>query len=411
LAREIKEEIYVGLDIGSSKITTVIGTQEGESSLRVIGIGVSNTTGLKKGVVNEIEETVSGISESVEIAERMAGVQVGEAMINVNGAHMKCMNSRGVIAVGRADKEVTRDDLQRAEEASLAIQMPSNREILHAFPRSFSLDGQEEIKNPIGMKGVRLEVETHVVTASEPALRVLSKCVAQAGIKEEGRVLSSLAAAKAILSKRQKELGVILIDMGAATTGISVFEEGEIFHSAILPVGSGHITNDIAIGIRTSVEIAEKIKKKYGDADYKKTKPKDDIDLSELDIKEEGRVSKKHVCEIIEARLFEIFRMVRDELLMIKRDGLLPAGAVLTGGGSKLQNITEYAKEVLKIQVTVGAPEEIRGVSDKINDPSFATSIGLMTYAFEEKDNTGTFGEVFGEVFGKVKKVFKYFLP
>lgn len=410
MAKNAKEEIFVGIDIGSSKVATVVGVQEGESSIRIIGVGVSATTGVKRGTVNEIEETVSGISESVEIAERMAGVEIDKAMININGSHIKSINSRGVIAVGRADHEVTQDDLFRAEEASLAIQMPSNREVLHAFPRSFSLDGQEDIKNPIGMKGVRLEIETHVVTSSEPALRTLSKCVAQAGIKEEGKVLSPIAASKCVLTKRQKELGVILIDIGANTTGLCIFEEGELFHSIVLPVGANHITNDIAIGLRTSVDVAEKVKIKYGDANPSKVKDKESIDLSEIDIKEEGVFTKKHISEIIEARLFEMFKMVRDELRSTNRDGLLPAGAVLVGGGAKLSNISDYAKEILKIPVSVGVPEDVRGVTEKVKDPIFATPLGLMMYSFDEQHNTGSFMQL-GDTFTKVKKLFRFFLP
>ncbi|MCL4386868.1 MAG: cell division protein FtsA [Patescibacteria group bacterium] len=410
MAKKSKEEFYVGIDIGSSKITTIVGVPEGENSLRVVGVGVSNTTGLKKGVVNEIEETVSGISESVEIAERMAGIAIGEAYINVNGPHIKSVNSRGVIAVGRADHEVTRDDVFRAEDASLAIQMPSNREILQYFPRTFTLDGQEDIKDPIGMNGIRLEVETHIITASEPAMRTVSKCISQAGIKENGKVLSALASAKAVLTKRQRELGSALIDIGASTTGICVFEEGEVFYSSVLPVGSSHITNDIAIGLRTSLDVAEKIKIKFGDANHKKV-TKENIDLSEIDMKEEGVVSKKHVAEIIEARLFELFRMVQDELRKANRDGLLPAGAVLTGGGARLTNICDYAKEVLKIPVTIGIPEEVRGVTEKIKDPMYAGPIGLMMCAFEDNIHHFSVSRQLEEISKRVKKVFKIFLP
>lgn len=404
------EEIFVGLDIGSSKVCTVVGIPEGEESVRVIGVGISNTTGIKKGVVNEVEETVSGISESIEIAERMAGISIGHATININGNHITSLNSRGVIAVGRADHEITVDDLVRAEDAAQAIQIPSNREILHVMPRSYSVDGQEDIKDPIGMNGVRMEIETHIVTVSQPALRNLTKCVSQAGLKEEDIIVSPLAAARATLSKRQMDLGTILIDIGSGTTGICVFEEGSVLYSTILPIGSGHITNDIAIGLRTSVDIAEKVKVKYGDANAKKVNPKDRIDLSQIDVKEEETVLKKDISSIIDARLFEIFKMVSDELKKIKRDGLLPAGAVLVGGGARLANISDYAKEVLKIPVTIGLPKGIRGVSDKVNDPMYAVALGLMLYSYEERTKMGIGGQ-FTETFDKIKSVFKSLLP
>lgn len=408
-AKSNREQIHVGLDLGSSKITAIVGQPEGEDSIRVIGVGFSNTTGLRKGIVNEVEETVSGISEAVEIAERMAGVPIDSATVNINGAHINSVNSRGVIAVGRADKEISVDDLIRVEEAAQAIQMPSNREILHVIPRSYSVDGQSDIKDPLGMTGVRLEVETHIVTISQPVLRNLTKCVSQAGVNEEDLILSPLAASRSVLSKRQMELGCILIDIGAGTTGICVYEEGQVLYSNILPVGSGHITNDIAIGLRTSIDIAEKIKVNYGEANHKKISSKEKIDLSQIDMKEEEIVLKKDVSEIIEARLFEIFRMIRDELRKISRDGLLPAGAILVGGGARLTNISDFAKEILNIPVIIGYPKEIRGISDKVNDPMYATALGLMLYSMEGRDEHTN--KNFAEALNKIKKVFKTFLP
>lgn len=410
MAKSKKEDIFVGLDIGSSKICTVVGVPEGEDSVRVIGLGVSNTTGLRKGLVSEVEETVSGISESIEIAERMAGISIDRAVVNINGAHINSVNSRGVIAVGRADHEITSDDLIRVEDAAQAVQIPSNREVLHVLPRSYSVDGQEDIKDPVGMNGVRLEVETHLVTISQPIVRNLTKCVTQAGIGMEDLIISPLAASRPVLSKRQMELGSVVIDIGAGTMGICVFEDGSVLHSTILPIGAGHITNDIAIGLRTSIDIAEKVKVKHGDANHKKVSAKEKIDLSQIDIKEEGEILKKDISEIIEARLFEMFKMVRDELKKINRDGLLPAGAVLVGGGARLANICDFAKDVLKIPVTIGLPRDIRGVIDKVNDPFYAASLGLMLYSFEDKAQPGM-GRQLGEAVERIKRIFKSFLP
>jgi cell division protein FtsA len=410
-----KEEIYVGIDIGSSKIATVIGKREGEDHLSIIGVGVSRSTGLKKGVVTEIEETVSGIAESIEIAERMAGVEVGVASVNINGSSIVSVNSNGVVGVGRADKEIGAEDIQRAEEAAQAVQISPNKEILHVFPRCYKVDDQEGVKDPVGMQGIRLEVETHVVAVSVQASGNLHKVMTQSGIKIQDEIATPLASAKSVAHKRQIDLGCVVIDIGAATTGIAVYEDGEIYYTRVLPIGGMHITNDIAIGLRTSIDIAEKVKIKYGSAWHKTVSEKDKIDLSAIDIKEEGEVSKRHLAEIIEARYEEILTMVRDELKKIGREALLPAGAIITGGTAKLPGAEEKAKEALKLPVEIGKPHNLFGMTDKAYDPQMSTVVGLMLYNFEEagggktpkissKDSTNKF-------LNTAKKIFQSFLP
>lgn len=410
-----KEEIYVGIDIGTSKIATVIAKREGEDHLSIIGVGSSRSTGLKKGVVTELEETVSGIAESVEIAERMAGVEIDTVSVNINGASIASINSNGVVGVGRADKLIGVEDTQRAEEAAQAVQISPNKEILHVFPRVYKVDDQEGIKDPIGMEGIRLEVETHIVAVATQASGNLHRVMTQSGIKIQDEIATPLASAKAVAHKRHLDLGCVVIDIGAATTGIAVFEDGEIFHTAVLPIGGMHITNDVAIGLRCAIDIAEKVKIKYGSTKHKEVSEKDKIDLSAIDIKEEGEFSKRQLAEIIEARFEEILKMVRDELIKIGRESLLPAGAILTGGTAKLPGAEEKAKAVLKLPVEIGKPHNLFGMVDKIYDPQMSVAIGLLLYNFEEtatKHGPKTaMPESAGKAMQTVKKIFKSFLP
>lgn len=405
-----KEEIYVGIDAGSSKISVVVGKAEEDGVLSVIGVGTSHLTGIKKGVVSEIEETVSGISEAIEVAERTSGVPLDSATININGGHISSQNSKGVVAVGRADQEITRNDLARAEDAAQAVQIPTNKEIIHVIPRFFTVDGQEKIKEPLGMNGVRLEVEANIIAVSSQAAKNIHKCVSQAGVRVEDLIVSPLAAAKAVLGKQQRELGCAVLDIGANTTGLVVFEEDTVLYTTVFPVGSAHVTNDIAIGLRTSIDVAEKVKIKYGNATPTEMSEREKVDLSAIDLKEEGIVSQKYVAEIIEARLEEIFRLVKDELRRIGRDALLPGGIILTGGGAKVPNIDVLAKRCFSLPAEVGKPHALAGLTQKVYDPSFSTAVGLMLYSYEEVLKEGGSSPL-PDVIGKIKKIIKVFLP
>lgn len=410
-----KEEIFVGIDVGSSKISTVIAKREGDEHLSIIGVGTSAMTGLKKGVVTEIEETVSGISESIEIAERMAGVEVDSASVNINGGGIASINSNGVVGVGRADKQITSEDAARAQDAAQAVQMSPNKEILHVFPRMYKIDDQDGIKDPVGMEGIRLEVETHIVNVSSQATRNLEKCLIQAGVKLQDLIATPIASAKAVAQKRQMDLGCAVVDIGAATTGICVYEDGELFYTTVIPIGGLHITNDVAIGLRTSIDIAEKVKLKYGHAFHKEISEKDKVDLSAIDIKEEGIVSRRHISEIIEARFEEILKLVREEFKKIGREALLPAGVIITGGTANLPGAGEKAKEILKLPVEIGKPHNLFGLTDKIYEPSMSAATGLVLYNFEESREGGSRhipGEdIWGKALGTGKKIFKTFLP
>jgi cell division protein FtsA len=410
-----QQHYLVGLDIGTSAVRVVVAKLDDESRVpNIIGIGESPSAGIRKGVVVDIEEAVSTISSALEKAERMTGVPVTHATVAIGGSHISAVESHGVIAVSRADGEITENDIIRVIDASQAISIPQNREIIHVIPKYFTVDGQAGIKDPLGMTGIRLEVDTVIVQASAPLIRNLTKAIEQAGLAVDDMVLAPLAASQAVLTKRQKELGVGLVDMGGGTTSLAVFEEGQLLHTAIVPVGSGHITNDVAIGLRTSIETAEKVKCEYAHALPRSVGRGEDIDLSAFDPSEEEKVSRHHLAEIAEARLEEIFELVSNELKVINRDGQLPAGIVLTGAGAKMPGILELAKKHLRLPIQLGLSGNVTTIIDRVQDPSYATAVGLVLwsseYAAPRKSQWGN--QIFeNSAVKKARGLFKRFLP
>lgn len=406
------EEIYIGLDIGSTKVCCIVGLHEDGAALpSVIGVGTAPTSGMRKGVVVDVEETVTSITAAVDEAERISGVAIDRATISIDGAHVASQNSKGVIAVARADQEIMVEDLVRVEEAATAIQLPPNREIIQVFPRSYSVDGQENIKDPVGMHGVRLEVESHIITGSVPAIKNLDRSIHQAGIEIQGQVLVPLAAARAVLTKKQMELGVALIDIGGGTTGVAVYEEGDILYSSVVPVGAGHITNDLAIGLKTSVDVAEKIKLKYVRAHVARANLAERVRIEELEGDEDSVVTRKELQHIVGARLDEIFQLVKAELKKVGKDMMLPGGVVLTGGGAKMPGIEELAKEALQLPAIVGKPEGFSGIVDRINDPAYAAPIGLMLENMSHGQTQAMPGAGIGQTVDKIKKTLRNLLP
>jgi len=413
-----KSNIIVGIDIGSSNVRTVIAEDLSDMEMpRVIGVGTVPSGGMRKGLIVDVEEAIKAINESLEKSERMAGVTVKEAAVSVGGAEVTFQHSKGVIAVGKADGEVTEDDLERVIKETQNLTVPLNREIVHIIPKTYRLDDQDNIKDPLGMKGVRLELDALAIEVSSPHIKSLTKCIEQSGVEVTDLILEPLASAKAILNNKQKELGVALVDIGGATTSLAVFEEGELIHAAILPIGSNHITNDIAIGLRTSIEVAEKVKLEYGSADPSEVNKKEEIDLSKIDSSEIGFVSRHHVAEIIQARVEEIFTMVNKELKNIGKTELLPAGVVLTGGGAKLSQIAALAKDSLRLPIQIGYPLALGGITDKVDDPSFATAIGLLLWekekrgVFRERKILGGLSQKTGGIFKKIHGWLERFLP
>lgn len=376
-----KANVVASLDIGSSKIRTVVGVIEGDSPvINVIGVGLSPSTGLRKGSVIDVEETINSISASLEDAERMAGEPINHVFLGLGGNHIESINSKGVIAVSNSENEISEDDIDRVLEAAQAVTIPSNRRILRIIPKTFTVDEQKGIKYPVGMTGIRLEVETHIVTGFEPVIKNLEKCVLQSGVDIDDVIPNCLASAEAVLSKRQKELGVVVVDVGCGGTSVTVFEDGSTLHTAIIPVGGENVTNDIAIGMRTSIDTAEKMKIEYGTVIPEDVNDRETIDLSQISKIDTHVVSKKQMSEIIQARYHEIFVLVKDELAKIHRDGMLPAGVVLTGAATKLPGVIDLARETLNLPAQIGFPQNYDGVVDKIDDPAYATAIGLLIW-------------------------------
>ncbi len=416
-----KRKLLCGIDVGSSNVRTIIAQLiSSEEKPRIIGVGTAPSFGVRKGMVIDIGETLKSINDSVEKAERIAGVVVERAVVSLGGNQITSQYSKGVIAIGKADGEVMREDIERVIEAAQAISIPPNKEIIHIIPQEYALDEQKNIKDPLGMNGIRLEVKTIVIEESSPHIKNLTKCFEQANIGIESFVLSSLAASRSTLTKRQKELGVALVDIGGGTTSVAVFEEDNLLATFVVPVGGNHITNDIAIGLRTSIEVAEKVKLEFGNARPKEISKKEDINLAEIDSDEEGLVSRHHVAEIIEARLEEIFNLVNKELKAIGKNGLLPAGVVLVGGTSKMPGIIDLAKNVLGLPAQTGFPLPLGGLVDKVDDPSFSTVVGLLMWDMEnaQQGGSGSINQFPKNILGNSKNImskiqlwFKKFLP
>lgn len=380
----VKQKHITVLDIGSSFVRVVVAEVISGEKPRVIGVGKTSSLGMRKGVIIDLEDVTKSIKNSIEKAEMMSGVRIEEAYVAVGGSHLRCTSTKGVIGVGRADGEVSEEDVERVINSSQAINIAQNYEILHIIPQSFSLDDQKGIREPIGMTGVRLEMKGIVVMGFIPYLRNIAKCVNQTGLDLSGFIAAPLASSKAVLNKRQKELGVVSVDIGGETTSIAVYEERELVYLAVLPVGANHITNDMAIGMRTSIDVAEKVKLKYGSAISGEINKNEKINLASISSDEEGVVSRHHVAEIIEARVEEVFELVEKELQRVNRSALLPAGAVLTGGGSCLYGMVDLAKENLKLPAQVGFPNGLSGLVDKIDDPSCSVAAGAILWIVEE---------------------------
>lgn len=415
-----KNQIIVGLDVGTSKVRTVVAsvkTKE-ESKPRIIGIGESVSFGMRKGMVVDIEEMTKSIRRSIEQAEKMIGESIERVHVAVGGSHIKARSSKGVAAVSRADNnEFTEGDIVRAITNASAVSLGPNKEVLDIIPQEFNIDGQGGIQDPRGMNGVRLEVDTLIIEGQAQYLKNLRKCLALNRVETESLVLDVLAASDAVLSKKHKELGILVLDLGAGTTGMSVYEEGKLLDVQILPIGSAHITNDIAIGLQTSPEVAERIKIAYGTCLPEEISKKDVIDLSKIDETEESVVNRKEMARIIQARIDEIFDLVNRELKRIGRERKLPAGVILVGGGAKIPGIIDLAKDKLRLNVQIGYPQDIDGLVDKVDDPGFATAVGLIHRALglrDKKEGGKMFPPILSSghgIFFKVKEFFRNFLP
>jgi len=365
----------VGIDIGTTTVRAVVAHIDGATGVpTIVGVGKAPNSGMRKGVVVNLNGPAQAIDDALGEAERMSGYQVDAATISVNGAHILSTHADGMVAVGSSDHEITRDDLARIEEVATLGKVPANREILDVIPHAYKLDGQDNIKDPLGMTGTRLEIDAHVISGLTPYLVNVQKAADTAKVHPNAVVTTAIAAAKAVLGEQQLENGVAVIDLGGTTTGIAVYEEGDLQYTGVIPVGGVNITNDLAIGLKTDPEVAEKIKLEHASAIAR-------TDNAGVSLKHDGEVltfSTQDIDEIVEARLEEIFEAIQLQLKKAGRAGKLPSGIVLTGGGAQLKHIVEYAKNYFGLAARIGKPTGYGGVADDIEKPSFATAIGLM---------------------------------
>ncbi len=396
---------FIGLDVGTSTVRCVVGmidSADGRPS--IIGHGSAANVGVRKGAVVHVDDVSAAIIQAVTEAERISGTQINRATVNVNGTHVEGIDSKGVIAISAANREIGDEDRLRVEEAATVIKMPPNREIIQFFAKNYSLDGQRNIKDPVGMHGVRLEVDAHMVTAASPNLRNLDIALEKAGVVPTHHTLSSLAAAEAVLNRQQKEAGTVVLDIGAGTTNFIVIEDGEVQHIAVLPIGGTHITNDLAIGLKTELDIAERVKLEHATLGVSKRTTAIVKNGSGKDA-QDHHFDMEMVNMIVEARVDELFEYVNKELSRIRRAGKLPGGAILTGGGSKLPGIADFAKEQLQLPARVGKLQAVTGLVDTIDDPAYFTVIGLMLLdmlLLSDLANAPQDGQPNGKVFGFV---------
>ena len=407
-----KDNYIFGLDIGSSSIKSSIGEVLPNLPLQIIGASITNSQGVRKGQIFDIEETTGSIEKNFEEIEKKIGGKAKEVVVSIGGPHIQSVTSRGVVAISRADGEISEEDITRVIKAAEAVSFPKNKEIIHTLPKEFIVDKETGIKDPKGMHGVRLEVETEIIFGSSYYINNLIKTIEKSGKSVESLVFSTLAASESVLSKRQKELGVLVLDIGGGSTGCCVFEEGNLLSASVLPIGASHITNDIAIAFQLPIDIAEKLKLKYGFAATEKSVKKEEIKLEKLGGEQEKSISRKKLIEVIEARNLEILELTNKELKKIGRERLLPAGIVLVGGGAKMPGMEEFIKRELHLPCQIGFPKEVEGIVDKIDDPCFATTVGLLLFDLKESKKENFQDKVqFGKVFSRIKKWFETLLP
>jgi len=406
------ENIITGIDSGSSTIKLAVGQKDSEGYVNIIGGVDIPSERITKGMVSSLEDAVTCVSRLVEQAEKMIGIPIEHVYLGVAGPHIISQNSHGVVAIAKSDGEIRQDDVERAISAAQAVASPHNYEVMHVLPQEFIVDGQRGIKDAVGMTGVRLEVDAHVIQGLISQNKNLASVIYRCGLDIDDYMFSIIATSEAILTKKQKDLGVCLVNIGQSLTTMIVYEDNNVLTTAVLPIGSRHITTDLAICLKTNVDITEQIKIKYGIEDEKTLDKKEFINLSEFDVNNQDKVSRKDIKRITEARVEEIFTMVDKELKKINKSSKLPAGIVLTGGGSKLNGIVDVAKNVCKLPAELGYVQNVNSVIDKVKDPAFSTAIGLVLVGSKYEDeelgsrrkkngSNGFFSKIKG-IFGKV---------
>ncbi len=373
-----EETIVVGLDVGTSKVCTLVARVENGANLRILGVGIEPSQGLRKGTVTDINAASESIARSIEKAERTSGFEINSAIVNLAGTQVSSTISKG--AVGISGRVIDQEDVYRALDSAQAIAVPHNREIVHVIQRGFNIDGQEDISQPIGMHGYRMEVEAHIITSAASTMENMRQCVSMAGIDVTQFVLNPLASSEAILSETEREMGAAVVDLGAGTTGVAIYVKGNVFHANVLSVGGNYVTSDIAQGLRLPNDIAEEVKLNHGYAVLDDIADDDFFNIVAFGSEQSTKVARKELVNIIEARAEEILLMVQQEIKRSGYDSMLPAGVILTGGGAQLPGIRNLASKILNSPVRIAKPEKMVGLTDQISSPAFATSVGLLNW-------------------------------
>ena len=406
-----KERYLVGLDVGTSNVCAVVGESLDDGGLDIVGIGVAESRGIKRGVVVNLEAAVDSIKKAIEEAELMAGVEIDSVHLALSGPHIKGFNSRGVIAVAGKNREITRDDVRRAIDAAKAVALPTGREILHVLPQDFVVDEQEGIGAPVGLTGARLEVNVHIITGSQTATQNLVACVNRAGIEVIDTVIGQLAASETVLTADEKELGVAVVDIGGGTADLAIFERGSLWHTAVIAVGGDHFTNDIAVGLRTPIPDAEKVKRRAGCALSSMVEEDETIEVASVGGRRPRVMARRILSDILQPRAEEMFHLIWDEISKAGYEKSLNSGLVLTGGGAQLEGISEIAEQIFDLPIRRGSPVGVGGLADHVSNPSFATAVGLVLYAVRHRGPAAgaSGGGALTRVMGRLRTVFREF--
>ncbi len=407
MSKKTEKSLIVGLDIGTSKVVAIVGEVTSDNEVEIIGLGSHPSRGLKKGVVVNIESTVQSIQRAVEEAELMAGCQIHSVYAGIAGSHIRSLNSHGIVAI--RDKEVSGADVDRVIDAARAVAIPADQRILHILPQEFIIDNQEGIREPIGMSGVRLEAKVHMVTGAVSAAQNIVKCVRRCGLEVDDIILEQLASSQSVLTDDEKELGVCMVDIGGGTTDIAVFTEGAIRHTAVIPIAGDQVTNDIAVALRTPTQHAEEIKIKYACALRQLASPDETIEVSSVGDRPARRLARQTLAEVVEPRYEELFTLVQAELRRSGFEDLCAAGVVLTGGSSKMEGVVELAEEIFHMPVRIGFPQYVSGLIDVVQNPIYATGVGLLLFGRQSRmtDGEGRIGGNAGGVWRRMKGWFQ----
>ena len=387
MANSLEGNLIVGLDIGTSKVVAIVGEVTAEGGLEIIGLGSHKSTGLKKGVVVNIESTVQSIQRAVEEAELMAGCRIHSVFAGIAGSHIRSLNSHGIVAI--RDREVLPLDVERVIDAAQAVAIPADQKVLHILPQEYLVDDQEGVRKPLGMSGVRLEAKVHLVTCAVKAMQNIEKSIRRCGLEVDDVILEQLASSYAVLTEDEKDLGVCLVDIGGGTTDIAIFTDGAIRHTGVIPIAGDQVTNDIAMALRTPTPNAEELKVKYACALASLARPEERIEVPSVGDRAPRELSRQALAEVVEPRYEELFNLVQGELRRSGYEELLAGGVVLTGGTSKMEGVVDLAEEIFHMPVRLGAPQQVKGLTDIVTNPIYATGVGLLQYGLDQQMDGG----------------------